>query len=43
MESMPASMTFSNSFIGSNGWFNHKADRKAQKLRSEQTSAFNYA
>ena len=36
-------MTFDNSYIGKNGWFNHKADRKAEKMRSEQSQAFNYA
>ena len=43
IETMPAQMTFDNSFIGKNGWFNHKADRRAEKMRSEQSQAFNYA
>lgn len=43
IESMPTQMTFSNSFIGKNGWFNHKADRRAERMRSEQSQAFNYA
>lgn len=43
IETMPSQMTFSNSFIGSNGWFNHKADNRAERMRNEQSQAFNYA
>ena len=43
INTMPAEMTFSNSYIGKNGWFNHKADRRAERMRSEQSQAFNYA
>lgn len=43
IETMPSQMTFSNSYIGSNGWFNHKADNKANKLRSDQSVAFGQA
>lgn len=30
---------FKNSYIGKNGWFNHKATRKANKLRQQQNVA----
>lgn len=43
MDTMPASMTFSDSYIGKNGWFNHKATRKAENLRGQQADAFNFA
>lgn len=30
---------FSNKFIGKNGWFNHKATKKANNLRNQQAAA----
>lgn len=34
---------FSNSYIGKDGWFSHKAARKARKLRAEMRDANDYA
>jgi hypothetical protein len=34
---------FTNSYIGRNGWFNHKADEKADELRDQQSGARVYA
>ena len=33
---------FSDSYIGKNGWFNHKATREANKLRTRQNTARGY-
>ena len=35
--------TFSNSYIGKDGWFSNKAARKARKLRAEMRDANDYA
>ena len=35
--------TFSDSYIGKDGWFSNKAARKARKLRAEMRDANNYA
>lgn len=40
LENMPSKMNFSNSFIGTNGWFNNKADDKANELRNNMNNAF---
>lgn len=34
---------FTNRYIGRNGWFNHKADEKADELRDQQSGARVYA
>lgn len=34
---------FSNSYIGKDGWFSHKAAKKARKLRAEMRDANDYA
>lgn len=39
MESMPASLGISNNFIGKDGWFSHKAKKKARQLRQQQEQA----
>lgn len=39
MESMPISLGFNNSYIGKDGWFSHKAKRKANQLRQQQEQA----
>ena len=39
--SAPDAFTFSNSYIGKDGWFNHKATRRANKLREEMANAEN--
>lgn len=39
MESMPASLGFGNSYIGKDGWFSHKARKRANQLRQQQEQA----
>lgn len=39
MESMPASFGFGNSYIGKDGWFSHKARKRADQLRQQQEQA----
>lgn len=39
MESMPASFGFGNSYIGKDGWFSHKARKRANQLRQQQEQA----
>lgn len=39
MLSRPAAMSFNQDFIGKNGWFNHKATRKYEKLKAAQGAA----
>lgn len=39
MLSSPAAMSFNQDFIGKNGWFNHKATRKYEKLKAAQGAA----
>lgn len=39
MESMPTSLGFGNSFIGKDGWFSHKARKRANQLRWQQEQA----
>lgn len=39
MATSPSAMTFSNSFVGKDGWFSNKAKNKANELRAEQANA----
>lgn len=39
MGAMPTSLGFGNSYIGKDGWFSHKAKRKANQLRQQQEQA----
>lgn len=39
MESMPTSLGFGNSYVGKDGWFSHKAKKRANQLRRQQEQA----
>lgn len=43
MASMPAAMGFGNKFIGKDGWFSHKAKKKARDLRNQLATAQTWA
>lgn len=43
MSSMPVAMGFGNKFIGKDGWFSHKAKKKARNLRAQVAAAQTWA